>query len=110
MTPGQVFTKTWRLKNIGTCSWNSSYMLVFDHGDGLGVTAGYTQSLTAGVVNNGQSVDLTVNMTAPASSGTYTGYWRLRDPGGVLFGIDTATQWFIVKIIRCKCQRSPLPG
>ncbi len=99
MTPGQVFAKTWRLKNIGTCSWNSSYMLVFDHGDGLGVTAGYTQSLTSGVVNNGQSVDLTVNMTAPASSGTYTGYWRLRDPGGVLFGIDTATQWFIVKII-----------
>ena len=44
-------------------------------------------------------VDLTVNMTAPAASGTYTGYWRLRNPGGVLFGITPAGGTFLVKII-----------
>jgi hypothetical protein len=95
----QAFAKTWRIRNIGSCSWNSNYLLIFDHGDGMGVTSGYTQQLTASVVNPGQMVDLTVNLTAPAKTGTYTGYWRLRDPGGVLFGITPAGGTFLVKII-----------
>ena len=99
VSPNQVFIKTWRLRNVGSCSWNSSYQLIFDHGDGLGVTSGYTQSLTSSAVNPGQMVDLTVNMTAPAASGTYTGYWRMRDPGGVLFGITPAGGTFLVKVI-----------
>ena len=95
----QAFVKTWRIRNIGSCSWNSSYLLIFDHGDGLGVTTGYTQPLTSSVVNPGQTVDLTVNMIAPAASGTYTSYWRMRDPGGVLFGITPAGGTFLAKII-----------
>jgi hypothetical protein len=99
VSPNQTFTKTWRIQNIGSCSWNSSYLLVFDHQDGMGVSSGYTQPLTSGVVNPGQQVDLTVNLTAPSNPGTYTGYWRLRDPGGVLFGITPAGGTFIVKVI-----------
>jgi hypothetical protein len=99
VAPNQVFSKTWRIRNIGSCSWNSSYLLVFDHQDGMGVSTGYTQQLTSGAVNPGQMVDLTVNLTAPAAAGTYTGYWRLRDPGGVLFGITPAGGTFLVKII-----------
>ena len=38
MAPNQTFSKTWRIQNVGTCSWNSSYLLIFDHGDGMGVT------------------------------------------------------------------------
>ncbi len=98
MAPNQVFSKTWRIRNVGTCSWNSSYLLIFDHGDGMGVTTGYTQQLTSGVVNSGQEVDLTVNLKAPAASGTYTGAWRLRDPGGVPFGITPAGGTFVVII------------
>jgi|GEM_PF-718671 len=99
MAPNQVFSKTWRIRNVGTCSWNSSYLLVFDHGDGIGITAGYTQQLTSGVVNPGQWVDLTVNLKAPATTGTYTGYWRLRDPGGIIFGITPSGGTFVVKIV-----------
>jgi hypothetical protein len=98
MMPSQVFTKTWRLTNNGTCTWNSSYQLVFDHGDGMGVPPNYSQTLTAGTVAPGQSVDVSVNLTAPAAPGTYTGYWRFRDPNGVYFGIGGAGSW-IVKII-----------
>ena len=99
MAPNQTFSKTWRLQNIGTCSWNSSYLLIFDHGDGMGVTAGYTQQLTSGVVNPGQWVDLTVNnLKAPSSTGIYTGYWRMRDPGGVIFGITPSAGTFVVII------------
>ena len=97
MLPGQLFIKTWRLKNIGTCTWNSSYQLVFDHQDGMGVPASYAQTLTAGTVAPGQEVDVSVNLTAPATSGTYTGYWRFRDPNGVYFGIGGSAAW-VVKI------------
>ncbi len=99
VAPKQAFAKTWRIRNIGSCSWTSSYLLIFDHQDGMGVTTGYTQPLTSGVVNPGQMVDLTVHLTAPAAPGTYTGYWRLRDPGGVVFGITPAGGTFLVKII-----------
>jgi hypothetical protein len=98
LSPNQVFNKIWRIRNVGSCSWNSSYLLIFDHGDGMGVSSGYTQQLTAGVVNPGQTVDLSVNLKAPASAGTYKGYWRLRDPGGVIFGITPAAGTFVVII------------
>ena len=65
----------------------------------MGIAAGYTQQLTTGVVNPGQWVDLTVNLKAPATAGTYTGAWRLRDPGGVVFGITPLGGTFIVKIV-----------
>src|SRR5512135_3467629 len=31
-SPGAAFTKTWRLKNVGTCTWSTSYTLVFSSG------------------------------------------------------------------------------
>lgn len=99
VAPNQAVIKTWRIRNVGRCSWNSNYLLIFDHGDGLGVTPGYTQPLTSSVVNPGQIVDLTVNLTAPSANGTYTGFWRMRDSGGVLFGITPAGGTFLVKII-----------
>jgi hypothetical protein len=98
MAPGQAFTKTWRLTNVGTCAWNSSYQLVFDHGDTMGVTNTYAQPLTTGTVSPGQTVDVSVNLTAPAVPGTYTGYWRFRDPNGVYFGLVPENSPWIVKI------------
>ncbi|MBI3739709.1 MAG: hypothetical protein HY258_11730, partial [Chloroflexi bacterium] len=32
IAPSTSFTKTWRLKNIGTCSWTPSYAVVFFSG------------------------------------------------------------------------------
>jgi len=83
MTPGQAFTKTWRLKNIGTCTWTTSYAVVFSSGNSMNGPA--TQALT-GNVNPGQTIDISVNLTAPSSPGDYTGNWKLRDASGVLFG------------------------
>jgi len=82
LTPGQNFTKTWRLKNVGTCTWTTSYVIVFSSGNSMNGPA--VQALT-GNVNPGQTVDISANLTAPASNGNYTGYWRLRDGSGVLF-------------------------
>jgi hypothetical protein len=44
-----------------------------------------TQALV-GNVNPGQTIDISVNLTAPASPGDYTGNWKIRDASGILFG------------------------
>lgn len=72
MTPGQAFTKKWRLKNTSACAWNG-YSMVFDSGDSMSGPA----TKPIGTVNPGQEVDLEVNLTAPNSAGNYRGYWRI---------------------------------
>jgi hypothetical protein len=97
IAPNQSFTKTWRLKNIGTCTWTSGYQLVFDHSDAMGGPA--TQTLTTGTVAPGQTIDISVNLKAPAAAGTYKGYWKLRDPSGVLFGLGGGNAfWVEIKV------------
>ncbi|MGD8604803.1 MAG: NBR1-Ig-like domain-containing protein, partial [Anaerolineales bacterium] len=96
--PGDSFTKTWRLKNLGTCTWTSSYALVFSHGDQMGGPGSVPLS---GTVNPGGTVDLSVNLTAPGSEGTYQGYWMLRNGNGVLFGIGGSGDspfWVKIKV------------
>jgi len=90
---GQTFTKTWRLKNSGSCTWTSGYSLVFDHGDQMGGPA--SQSLTAGTVPPGGTVDVSVNLTTPSTVGTYKGYWRLREPGGAFFGLPSGSSFYV---------------
>ncbi len=82
VTAGDGFTKTWRLKNTGTCSWTPSYALVFTGGESMSGPS--VQALT-GNVNPGQTVDISVALTAPASNGSYTGNWGLRNASGVTF-------------------------
>src|SRR5512138_302063 len=53
--PGSAFTKTWRLKNVGTCTWSTSYSLVFSSGEPMGGPASIAFPLN---VPPGQMVDL----------------------------------------------------
>jgi hypothetical protein len=85
--PGDDFTKTWRLKNIGTCTW-SGYTLVFDSGDSMGGPA----SSPIGTVSPGQEIDLSVDLEAPGSDGTYRGYWRIKNNSGVLVPVSGGYQ------------------
>jgi hypothetical protein len=82
--PGADFAKTWRLQNAGTCSWTPAYALVFVTGDRMHGAA--SVGLPANV-NPGQSIDVSVELSAPASNGEYQGYWRLRNASGAHFGI-----------------------
>ncbi len=84
--PGQQFTKTWRVKNAGTCTWTTNYSLVFSTGDSMGGPASI--SLPSQVAPN-QTVDLSVSLTAPQNPGTYRSYWFLKNAGGSLFGIGS---------------------
>lgn len=94
--PGATFTKTWRLKNIGTCTWTTDYTLVFHSGAQMGApaSANFPKSVAPG-----QTVDLTLDMTAPSSAGRYLGYYKLKNAAGTIFGIGyTANRAFWVEI------------
>lgn len=80
---GEIFKKTWRFKNTGVCAWNSSYSMIFDVGDQMGGTT----TLPLPDVAPGEEVELSVEFQAPAQSGTYRSYWRLRNPSGVMLPI-----------------------
>ncbi len=87
--PGGVFTKIWRVRNIGTCTWTPAYALVFAAGDPLGGPASVS---LPGDVRPGAAVDLSVTLTAPGAPGVYSSGWLLRDPSGVLFGTGPQAQ------------------
>lgn len=82
-TPNAVFNKSWRVLNNGGCSWEN-YSLVFVSGTQMAAGTVYPVPVT----QPGATADLVVPMTAPAHYGSYTGTWRLRDPGGNLFGTN----------------------
>ena len=82
MTPGQTFTKTWKVKNSGTCAWEAGYKFAFTGGDAM---SGQTYTLTESVPANAQ-VELSVPMTAPNKTGSIRGNWRMSTTAGQFFG------------------------
>jgi len=85
--PGTAFTKTWRLKNIGTCTWTTAYNLVWVGGDTLGVPGPVKLYVN---VAPGQMLDISVSLIAPATSGNYKGLWKLSNASGAQFGIGSS--------------------
>jgi hypothetical protein len=83
LEPGQVFTKTWRIKNIGTCVWGSDYELDFVDGDPMGGPASIRLS---GPARNSETVEVSVQLKAPQEAGSYRSQWQLRDAQGQPFG------------------------
>lgn len=79
---GENFTKTWTFTNTGTCTWNTNYKLVYVSGDQMsGPVYVYFPQTVAPQTN----VTISVNLIAPFTEGTYTGYWALQGEDGVIF-------------------------
>ncbi len=81
-TSGDGFIKSWIIKNTGYCDWNTNYRLIFLSGDAMG---GDTFTYLPETVSPGESITLTVNLTAPSTSGTYRGEWRVQSNLGINF-------------------------
>jgi hypothetical protein len=93
--PNTPFVKTWRLKNIGSNTWTTAYSVVFSSGTQMG--APNSAPLTT-ETPPGQTVDISVSMTAPADPGSYYAYFLLSDANGNRFGIGAAASPFYVQI------------
>ncbi len=82
--PNARFTKTWRLKNAGSCTWTEDYLLVFAGGEQMG---GPDNQPLAKTVKPGKITDISVTLAAPATRGDYTSEWLLQTPAGEKFGL-----------------------
>ena len=95
---GESFTKTWRLQNTGTCTWNVDYAVVYASGYSL---QGPNVMALTGIVRPGKMVDISMVFEAPGVDGSYTGYWMLRNADGDLFGIGSDSKspfWVAIEV------------
>ena len=86
---GSNFTKIWRIRNVGTCTWTTSYAIVYVSGEKFGSSNSVPLAVQ---VAPGQTVDLAMNLTAPGADGRYRGNWKLRNASGLLFGVGTNSE------------------
>ena len=100
MKPGEKFTKTWRVRNNGSCVWDAGFKLIFTGGNSLG---GATLILTK-AVSPGTSTDLSVFMTAPNTAGSYQSNWRIADAGGSSFGDEL---YVVIKVTGSSITTTP---
>jgi hypothetical protein len=121
MKPGETFWKTWTIKNTGTCTWDSSYKLVYDSGELMG---GLTEYQLTDVVPPGEQLVLSILLKTPSSNGNYQGFWRILSPWGGTFGVgeadtslwvqinvnDSSNPEFAVTNVSYKIIRDPVAG
>jgi polar amino acid transport system substrate-binding protein len=77
MKPGQPFTKGWRVQNTGTCTWDSSYHLVYGGGNDPAARMNGQPVAVAGTVPPGATYDIEINLVAPLQPGVYQAFWQM---------------------------------
>ena len=106
--PGASFTKTWRLRNDGSCPWTEEYKVVFVSGDPMNNP---TPVPIPGTVPPGATVDISLALVAPTTPGTYHGNYMIRNPQGVNFGVGAngQTPFYVAIVSGTAPTRTPTP-
>ncbi|HET9908623.1 MAG TPA: NBR1-Ig-like domain-containing protein, partial [Anaerolineales bacterium] len=106
MTPGEKFTKTWRLMNTGKCNW-SGYTIAFFAGDRMASP----DSAPVPQTDAGKTVDVSVELTAPSVDGAYTGFYELRNAENETLLIGTESTFWVKILIgnATASNSSPVP-
>ena len=92
--PGAKFTKSWQFMNTGQTTWTTAYSLAFIRGDKMGGPDSVPLKIE---VPAGRLVDISVELTAPEKTGSYKGFWRLRNSAGQVFGEEVYVQIDVVE-------------
>jgi hypothetical protein len=98
LTPGQAFTKTWKINNTGSVTWTTAYQFFLSaapQGETLGSPAqiNFTKSTTPG-----QILSVSVPLVAPSTLGTYTVYWSIRSERGETVAVDGSNLWVKIQV------------
>ena len=95
---GESFTKVWRFRNEGTCTWTTDYAIVFHSGDNM--SAPIEVSFPE-IVQPGELVDLSVDMKAPTRGGQHRSNWEFKNPSGNHFGAGSTGKdlfWVLISV------------
>lgn len=82
----EAFTKTWKIRNDGSCNWGDDTVLVYVSGTKMASP----DTVKVGKVVSSTEVEVTVQLTAPDQYGNYTGLWQLKNAQGN-FGTQLST-------------------
>ncbi|MCI0552936.1 MAG: CAP domain-containing protein [Anaerolineae bacterium] len=95
VTGGTIFTKTWRVRNTGTCAWGSGYTLTHYSDEQMSAPA----SVPLNVTQPGQDLDISVDLRASNSAGTHRGNFVIKNPAGLIMQIDNDSRlWVIINV------------
>jgi hypothetical protein len=78
-----ALNKVWRVRNAGTCAWDTTYTLNYTGGNLVGSA---TTIFLPAPVPPGGLADLSAPLIAPAYEGAFQSTWMLRNAQGQLFG------------------------
>lgn len=107
LQPDAPFRKTWRVQNVGSCDWTTSYQFVFVSGEQMSAPSAVQFPANVAV---GQTVDVSLDMIAPSTPGAYQGYWMFRNASGSIFGTGPgANRPLSVSIVVSTSTATPSP-
>lgn len=86
MSPSQQFSKSWRVRNSGTCAWQPNFQLAFTYGNRPEARMAGNPINIGKVVQPGETIDLSASLIAPLAYGTFQGFWNMRDAANQPFG------------------------
>jgi len=107
VNPSTTYTKTWHIRNVGTCTWTTGYKLAFISGDRMG--APESIAFTEEVLPE-HSVNLSVKFVTPGEAGSYESVWMLQSPEGQIFGVGSKADQPIWLKVRVVAPSSVLPS
>ncbi|MCA1553964.1 MAG: hypothetical protein LC737_06260 [Chloroflexi bacterium] len=103
MPLGAPFTKKWRVRNMGTCTWNNQYIIAFVSGTDLSDPVANPSAHALDNTPPGAALDISVPMHAPTSgTGRSTSGWRLIASNNIIFG---PTFTAVIQLV----QQTPVP-
>lgn len=97
MAPGQEFVKTWRIRNSGICTWDTTYQAIYAYSNPPNERMNAQPVPLTALVAPGEEVDVSVQFTAPSTPGEYTLFWQMVNSTGIPFG--QAGKQLTVKIV-----------
>ncbi len=95
LAPGEAFTKTWKLRNTGTCPWGEGYRLVFAEGERMGSP----DSVSIPATGIGESTEVSVRLLAPSTDGTYTAFFELRNASDAAIPVGRIDRIWVTIIV-----------
>jgi Ig-like domain from next to BRCA1 gene len=82
---GEVLKKTWTVENLGPCTWNMNYVLIFGWGgQGTDWSTAQPVRLSKPVVPY-QNIDISVPLKTPSTPGEYVATFKLQNDKGFNF-------------------------
>ena len=86
MAPGQNFSKGWRMRNSGTCTWAPDYAIAYVNGNRPEAQMNGQPTQVGQRVAPGETIDIWVALQAPQVYGTFQGFWQMRNSTQQYFG------------------------